>query len=229
MQDAADAASVVRWTNFDLGDRSIRDHVANGMRLTHLGIVFDNVGFSYRGSSRPVLEGLDLEVPVRKMTALTAETFGLKERGRLAEGFHADLVLFVVDGPLKSYEHDLLGRLAAMEKRLAGETATWDPRPAVGVVLAAGGYPGSYEKGRPISGLDAGFPDHVKVFHAGTALADGGVVTSGGRVLCVCALGENVTAAQAEAYRACEKIHWDGAFTRSDIGQKAVDREQGVA
>ena len=119
--------------------------------------------------------------------------------------------------------------LAAVHGELDRHTARWDPRACLGVVMAAEGYPGGYEKGHPISGLDSDFPAHVKVFHAGTALADGGVVTSGGRVLCVCALGENVTAAQAEAYRACEKIHWDGAFTRSDIGQKAVDREQGVA
>ena len=92
--------------------------------------------------------------------------------------------------------------------------------------MAAGGYPGSYSKGHPINGLDSDFPEHVKVFHAGTALSDGGVVTSGGRVLCVCALGDNVTEAKAEAYRACKAIDWDGAFTRSDIGQKAVDREK---
>lgn len=119
--------------------------------------------------------------------------------------------------------------LAAIEGRLDGQSASWDPRACLGVVMAAEGYPGSYEKGRPISGLDSELPEHVKVFHAGTALSAEGVVTSGGRVLCVCALGDNVTAAQAEAYRACEKINWAGAFTRSDIGQKAVDREQGAA
>ena len=117
---------------------------------------------------------------------------------------------------------------AAIDGRLDEHTAEWDPRACLGVVMAAAGYPGSYRKGDRISGLDGEFPDHVKVFHAGTALDDaGGVVTAGGRVLCVCALGDNVTAAQAEAYRTCRRIHWDGAFTRSDIGQKAVDREQG--
>jgi phosphoribosylamine--glycine ligase len=119
--------------------------------------------------------------------------------------------------------------LAAVNGRLGEHTASWDPRACLGVVIAAEGYPGSYEKGRPISGLDSVFPPHVKVFHAGTALSDAGVVTSGGRVLCVCALGDNVTAAQAEAYRACESISWAGAFTRSDIGQKAVNREQDIA
>jgi phosphoribosylamine--glycine ligase len=116
--------------------------------------------------------------------------------------------------------------LAAVNGELDRHTARWDPRACLGVVMAAGGYPGSYSKGHPISGLDSDFPAHVKVFHAGTALSDGGVVTSGGRVLCVCALGENVTEAQAEAYRACAAISWEGAFTRSDIGQKAVDREK---
>jgi phosphoribosylamine--glycine ligase len=115
--------------------------------------------------------------------------------------------------------------LAAVEGRLDGQQAAWDPRACLGVVMAARGYPGSYEKGLPISGLDSDFPGHVKVFHAGTALSNEGVVTSGGRVLCVCALGENVTEAQSEAYRASKKIHWQGAFTRSDIGYRAIARE----
>jgi len=116
--------------------------------------------------------------------------------------------------------------LAAIDGRLDGLVAHWDPRACLGVVMAAAGYPGSYRKGDPISGLDSDFPDHVKVFHAGTALGDDEVLTNGGRVLCVCALGDDVTEAQAEAYRACRRIHWDGAFTRSDIGQKAVEREK---
>jgi len=115
--------------------------------------------------------------------------------------------------------------LAAINGQLDKQSVLWDPRACLGVVIAAEGYPGDYEKGRPISGLNSDFPEHVKVFHAGTTLADGGVVTSGGRVLCVCALGDNVTEAQSEAYEACKKIHWDGAFIRNDIGQKAVDRE----
>ena len=116
--------------------------------------------------------------------------------------------------------------LAATRGRLDQVTATWDKRACLGVVMAAAGYPGAYEKGQPISGLDSAFPPHVKVFQAGTALADAGIVTSGGRVLCVCALGDSVTQAQAEAYRACNQIHWDGAFTRSDIGYRAIAREQ---
>ena len=119
--------------------------------------------------------------------------------------------------------------LASIEGRLDQVRASWDPRPCLGVVMAAGGYPGRYAKGEEIHGLDSDFPEHVKVFHAGTALADAGVVTSGGRVLCVCALGDSVSAAQVDAYRACNKIHWDGAYRRSDIGYRAIAREQGRA
>jgi phosphoribosylamine--glycine ligase len=92
--------------------------------------------------------------------------------------------------------------------------------------MAAGGYPGKYAKGHLIGGLGSDFPDHVKVFHAGTAPGDDGIVTSGGRVLCVCALGDTVTEAQGEAYRACREIQWDGSFTRNDIGYRAIAREQ---
>jgi len=116
--------------------------------------------------------------------------------------------------------------MAALDGRLDEVQANWDPRACLGVVMAAGGYPGKYEKGQLIHGLDSDFPAHVKVFHAGTALDDDGVVTSGGRVLCVCALGENVTEAQADAYRACSQIRWDGAFHRSDIGYRAIRRER---
>jgi phosphoribosylamine--glycine ligase len=116
--------------------------------------------------------------------------------------------------------------LAAIAGRLDQQQAAWDSRACLGVVMAAGGYPGNYEKGCLIGGLDSNFPEHVKVFHAGTALAEEGVVTAGGRVLCVCALGNSVTEAQSEAYSACQKIGWKGAFTRNDIGYRAIAREQ---
>ncbi len=116
--------------------------------------------------------------------------------------------------------------LAAIEGRLDQEQAHWDERACLGVVMAAEGYPGEYGKGYPISGLHSVFPGHIKVFQAGTALSDEGVVTAGGRVLCVCALGASVSEAQAEAYRACRQIHWDGAFTRGDIGYRAIAREK---
>jgi phosphoribosylamine--glycine ligase len=116
--------------------------------------------------------------------------------------------------------------LAAIDGRLDRVVAHWDPRACLGVVMAAGGYPGRYENGHRIHGLDGDFPAHVKVFHAGTRLDDHAVVTAGGRVLCVCALGRDVTAAQAEAYAACDRIHWEGAWRRGDIGHRAVRRER---
>jgi len=124
------------------------------------------------------------------------------------------------------------GDLAAMmdataRGRLAGTRLDWDPRPAVCVVLAAEGYPGNYERGKVISGLDAvrDWRDGM-VFHAGTQRRDGQVVTNGGRVLGVTALGRDVTAAVAEAYRAVDRIHWDGMHCRRDIGRRAMEREQ---
>jgi phosphoribosylamine--glycine ligase len=115
---------------------------------------------------------------------------------------------------------------AALAGTLDRENALWDPRPCLGVVMAAEGYPGSYEKGLPISGLDQDFGPDCKVFHAGTSLGEDSIVTAGGRVLCVCALGDSVGDAQRAAYEACGQISWPGAFTRSDIGYRAVEREQ---
>ncbi len=113
---------------------------------------------------------------------------------------------------------------AALAGTLDTATADWDPRCAIGVVLAAGGYPGSYRKGVPIHGLDANQADNIKVFHAGTATKDGDVVTSGGRVLCVTALGADIAAAQRDCYRAADKISWDGVTLRRDIGWRAIAR-----
>ncbi|HDT1129355.1 TPA: phosphoribosylamine--glycine ligase [Morganella morganii subsp. morganii] len=113
--------------------------------------------------------------------------------------------------------------LAGAQGKLAGKTSQWDPRPALGVVMAAGGYPGDYRKGDVISGLDVQEAD-CKVFQAGTAMKEGAVVTDGGRVLCVTALGEDIAQAQKQAYTALKHIHWDDAFCRSDIGYRAVAR-----
>jgi len=99
----------------------------------------------------------------------------------------------------------------------------WDPRPAVCVVMASEGYPGSYKKGLPIRGLDeAGKLDDVKVFHAGTKLVEGRVVTAGGRVLGVTALDDNIAKAKARAYTAVKSIRWPGAWCRKDISDKAL-------
>ena len=114
---------------------------------------------------------------------------------------------------------------AALNKRLDLHDAVWDPRPSLGVVLAASGYPGSYEKGMPISGLGSTDSETTKVFHAGTTLENGKAVTSGGRVLCATALGNSVTEAKKNAYATAEKIGWDGVFFRQDIGYRAEARE----
>ena len=116
---------------------------------------------------------------------------------------------------------------AALDGELDTVSAEWDPRPALGVVMAAGGYPGSYNKGDAIDGLPAQESDDRKVFHAGTALQNSQVVTSGGRVLCVTALGASVAEAQHRAYEVVGQIRWNGAQYRHDIGYRAIAREQG--
>ena len=128
---------------------------------------------------------------------------------------------------LKTDLCDLLD--ATVDDRLgefAEDSVQWDPRPAVCVVIASGGYPGNYVKGKMIQGLDevAKMPD-VKVFHAGTRLEPGGmIVTDGGRVLGVTALGDTLADAKARAYEAVAKINFPGAFYRKDIADKALGK-----
>jgi phosphoribosylamine--glycine ligase len=115
---------------------------------------------------------------------------------------------------------------SALEGRLARHTAQWDPRPALGVVMAAGGYPGSYRQGDLIAGLPGGEFTDRKVFHAGTELRDGKVLTSGGRVLCAVALGADIGDAQAKAYELVNAISWPGVQFRRDIGWRAIRRSR---
>jgi len=115
---------------------------------------------------------------------------------------------------------------AALDGKLDTVEAQWDSRAAVGVVLAAGGYPDAYRKGYVISGLEVADNDDAKVFHAGTASKDGKVITSGGRVLCATALGNTVAEAQNKAYKAVDCIDWDDKFFRTDIAYRAIAREQ---
>ncbi|WP_449467885.1 phosphoribosylamine--glycine ligase [Stenotrophomonas humi] len=124
-------------------------------------------------------------------------------------------------------QSDLVDLLeAAIDGALAGVEAQWDPRPSLGVVLAAKPYPETPIVGDVISGL-ADVPGSAKVFHAGTALdADGNVISAGGRVLCVAALGDSVSDAQQHAYAGVAKIHWANEFHRNDIGWRAIAREQ---
>ena len=115
---------------------------------------------------------------------------------------------------------------AAFAEALDKVEAQWDPRPSLGVVLAAGGYPADYAKGDAIKGLEQAAALPGKVFHAGTALKDGQVVTSGGRVLCATAMGDSVGDAQQQAYQLAAQIDWKGCFYRKDIGYRAIAREQ---
>jgi phosphoribosylamine--glycine ligase len=115
---------------------------------------------------------------------------------------------------------------AAIDGRLDEVQADWDARPSLGVVMAAENYPGTPRMGDVISGLNANPGYGAKVFHGGTALRDGKVVTAGGRVLCACAMGESVAEAQQRAYLAVANIDWDGEFHRNDIGWRAIARER---
>lgn len=115
--------------------------------------------------------------------------------------------------------------LAALEGHLDTCTADWDPRPALGVVLAAEGYPEAHQQGQLITGLKQE-SSGIKTFHAGTALQGEQVLTSGGRVLCVTALGDSVAEAQQRAYARAAEIHWDGVYYRRDIGYRAIARER---
>jgi phosphoribosylamine---glycine ligase len=117
---------------------------------------------------------------------------------------------------------------AALDGKLNEVTADWDPRAALGVVLASAAYPASASKGDVISGLRSDFPEGTKVFHAGTKQQDNAVVTAGGRVLCVTALGETVLQAQQSAYQVVAKISWNGMFYRKDIGHHAINRTSGL-
>ena len=114
---------------------------------------------------------------------------------------------------------------AAIDGRLDQQSAVWDPRPAVGVVLASGGYPDAYAKGDVISGLGTNTATDRKVFHAGTTLRGKDVVTNGGRVLCATALGATVTQAQHAAYELIGTLHWNNVYFRRDIAYRAIARE----
>jgi phosphoribosylamine---glycine ligase len=115
--------------------------------------------------------------------------------------------------------------LASFDGTLGLEPIDWDPRATVGVVIASRGYPDAYERGMAIAGLERVTSDDQKIFHAGTRLVNGDVVSDGGRVLCAVGIGTTVGAAQRRAYDAVSKVGWDGAFYRKDIGYRAVERE----
>ena len=125
---------------------------------------------------------------------------------------------------LTRLESDLVELLhASADGTLGGMELRWSPHASVCVVMASGGYPGSYPKGKVITGLDAANAlPNTSVFHAGTALKDGQIVTNGGRVLGVAALGRDLKSAQAAAYAAVKAVHFEGAHFRHDIAAKAM-------
>ncbi|MDO6564422.1 phosphoribosylamine--glycine ligase [Amphritea sp. 1_MG-2023] len=169
---------------------------------------------------------------------------GMADEGNTYVGFLYAGLMIMADGTPKVIEYNcrfgdpetqpIMLRLkssivelcdAALDGKLDQTSADWDTRCAVGVVLAAGGYPGDYTKGDVIS-LPQSTADDTKVFHAGTAVKDGQVVTSGGRVLCATALGNSVTEAQQRAYQLVKQIDWKGVYYRDDIAYRAIAREQ---
>lgn len=184
------------------------------------------------------------EVYDRVMAEVIGPTIrGMAADGRAYTGFLYAGLMIMADGTPKVIEFNcrfgdpeaepVLMRLKsdlvtlcdrAIEGTLAGVTLDWDPRAALGVVMAAGGYPENYDKGDVISGLEAATEEAVKVFHAGTRMVDGQVVTNGGRVLCVVGLGDDVAAARDAAYRGVGAIDWKNRYFRTDIGYRAINR-----
>jgi len=169
---------------------------------------------------------------------------GMKEDGNNYTGFLYAGLMIMADGMPKVIEYNcrmgdpetqpILMRMrsdlveicrATLDGTLGEQQAVWDSRAALGVVLAAGGYPEAYDKGDVIAGLGQANSETQKVFHAGTALSDDDVVTSGGRVLCVVGLGDTVRAAATQAYGAVDKLSWDNVYYRRDIGHRAITRE----
>ncbi len=186
------------------------------------------------------------EMHDRIMNEVIAPTVrGMAEEGHKYIGFLYAGVMVTADGTPKVLEFNcrfgdpetqpIMMRLksdlielcqAALDGKLDTVEAEWDERAALGVVMASDGYPESVSKGDVISGLDSDFQEGTKVFHAGTARSDDNIVTAGGRVLCVTALGNTVSQAQQSAYQAIERINCDGTFYRNDIGHRAINRAQ---
>lgn len=187
------------------------------------------------------------EIHDRVMTEVIHPTVkGMAAEGNSYTGFLYAGLMIMADGTPKVIEYNcrfgdpetqpIMMRLksdlvalcnAALDKTLDRCEAIWDERAALGVVLAAGGYPNDYRKGDVISGLPSAELEDRKVFHAGTKEIDGQVTTNGGRVLCAVGLGHSVFEAQQRAYELTRQINWDGVYYRTDIGYRAVAREQG--
>ncbi|MGZ8162056.1 MAG: phosphoribosylamine--glycine ligase [Methylobacter sp.] len=182
------------------------------------------------------------EIHQRIMKEVIGPTLeGMAEDGYAYTGFLYAGLMIAPDGSIKVLEYNcrfgdpetqpIMLRLksdlvelceAALAGKLDRTSCDWDDRVALGVVLAAGGYPDTYQTGGVISGLPAEDGDDRKVFHAGTTQAGAEIVTSGGRVLCACALGSDIRQAQVKAYELANKIHWHNIYYRTDIGFKAI-------
>ncbi|MEE9328449.1 MAG: phosphoribosylamine--glycine ligase [Cocleimonas sp.] len=204
-----------------------------------------NTGGMGAYSPAPVVTG---EISQRIMKDVIEPTMkGMAEEGHSFTGFLYAGVMIDEQGNSKVLEYNVrfgdpetqpvMMRLqsdlvelieAALEGNLNTQSIEWDERSALGVVMAAGGYPDGYEKGLEIKGIPAE-ADDSKVFHAGTTLKDGELVTNGGRVLCVVGLGDTVTSARNRAYKVTKNIHWENAFYRNDIGYRAVAHEQKIS
>ncbi|MES9968922.1 MAG: phosphoribosylamine--glycine ligase [Candidatus Thiodiazotropha sp.] len=203
-----------------------------------------NTGGMGAYSPAPVVDEVIYERIMQEVILPTVK--GMAEEGMPYTGFLYAGLMITEDGSPKVIEYncrfgdpetqpimlrmrsDLVAHcLAALEGKLDQERTEWDSRASVGVVLAAGGYPGPYEKGKIISGLPQSDDPSCKVFHAGTKLQGESVVSAGGRVLCATALGESVTLAQQNAYALTRTIHWDGVYFRNDIAYRAIAREDG--
>ncbi|MEX1057352.1 MAG: phosphoribosylamine--glycine ligase [Natronospirillum sp.] len=202
-----------------------------------------NTGGMGAYSPAPVITPALTERVMREVIYPTVE--GMKAEGRRYTGFLYAGLMIAADGTPNVLEYncrfgdpetqpimmrltsDLVAHcLAGTRGKLDEEVAQWTDQAAVGVVMAAGGYPDTYRKGDVIRGLLAPAQVDAYVFHAGTSLVDGQVVTNGGRVLCCTALGDNVQAAQARAYDLLAGITWNDCYFRTDIGHRAIAREQ---
>jgi len=172
---------------------------------------------------------------------ITPTLIGMAEEGNPYTGFLYAGLMIAPDGAIKVLEYNcrfgdpetqpIMMRLnsdlvelceAALSGNLDQADSVWDNRAALGVVMAEGGYPDAYDQGDIITGLPEQENESTKVFHAGTKVQGDTIVTAGGRVLCVCALGDNIQEAQSKAYSLVKAIHWDNAYYRTDIGYKAI-------
>jgi len=207
------------------------------------GDVGPNTGGMGAYSPAPVVTP---EVEQKVMDLVIAPTLhGMKKDGNTYLGFLYAGLMIMADGTPKVIEFNcrmgdpetqpILARMrsdlvaicrATLDGTLGEKQTEWDSRASLGVVMAAGGYPESYAKGKAIAGLADADSDTQKVFHAGTATDNDIVVTSGGRVLCVVGLGDTVADAAEQSYNAVDKIDWDDVYFRRDIGHRAIARER---